>query len=279
MGAKCVHEQCPKNNFSLAYTIEAGSDPGKRSKYNEDRVFAASSRGDTTSPYGLFVVADGMGGYSDGQVASFSAIQAIVDSLWTKLGNFNKLPDKTCTMLLAEAVQKANAAVHQQNIDLESRVGAHMMEDMSLSTTLTAAMLIGSTTYIANVGDCRAYRYRAKERLEKITTDHLLVARWIEEGTLTPEAIYTHPHRNILYRALPSLPQVEVDLFAVPLQPGDVLLLCSRNLWSVVHDREMEEVIRSAPVNPSRVASELVQSALDRSGRDNISAIVVSIRE
>jgi serine/threonine protein phosphatase PrpC len=204
----------------------------------------------------------------------------MVDSLWPKRGRFNILQPEACTILLAEAVQKANEAVNQQNIDLESRIGTHMMEDVGgLSTTLTAAMLVGSTAYVANIGDCRTYLYRAKAGLEKVTTDHSVVARLIEEGVLTPEEVYTHPIRNQVYRTLSNQPQVEVDLFTVPLQSGDVVVLCSRSLWNVVRDPEIENVIRSAPDDPSHVASILIQTTLDRSSRDNVSVIVVSMLE
>jgi serine/threonine protein phosphatase PrpC len=268
---------------SLTYAVGAGSDPGKRRKRNEESICAASSREKTplaALPFGLFVVADGMGGYYDGQEASCSAIQAMIDALWSKIGSFSTIGPEACTILLAEAVQKANEAVNQQNSNLESRIGAPMMEDDGgLCTTLTAAMLVGSTASIANVGDCRTYLYRAKEGLEKVTTDHLVVARLIEEGVLTPEEVYTHPKRNQVYRALYNQPRVEVDLFTVPLQPGDVILLCSMSLWNVVRDSQIEDIIRSAPSDPSQVTSVLIQTALDRSGRDNVSVIVVSMVE
>ena len=154
------------------------------------------------------------------------------------------------------------------------------MEDCGgLYTTLTVAMLIGSTAYVANVGDCRTYLYRAKQGLRKVTTDHLWVARWIEDGTLTPEDLYIHTKRNQLYRALFTHPQAEVDLFTVPLQSGDVVLLCSAGLWREVRDPKIEEIIRSAPSDLSQVASVLIQTALDGGGKDNVSVIVISILE
>jgi serine/threonine protein phosphatase PrpC len=231
-------------------------------------------------PFGLFVVADGMGGHYDGQEASCDAVQAMVDFLLPKLGSFNSLQPEACTSLLASAVQKANEAVYQKNVDLNNRSRGRTPEvEPRVSTTLTAAMLVGSTAYVANIGDCRTYLYRAKEGLWKVTTDHLWVARWIEDGTLNPEDLYTHTKSNQLYRALFTHPQAEVDLFTVPLQPGDVILLCSPGLWRKVRDSEIEEVIRSAPSDPSQVAEVLIQTALDRRGWDNVSVIVVSMLE
>ncbi len=143
---------------SLAYAVGAGSDPGKRRKHNEDSILAVSSRGNTplsALPFGLFVVADGIGGHDDGQEASCCAIQAMVDSLLPKLGRFNTLQPEACTARLSEAVQKANEAVYQQNIDLRSRDrkrGLRTERVGRVFTTLTAAMLVGSI----------AYRYQVK---------------------------------------------------------------------------------------------------------------------
>jgi serine/threonine protein phosphatase PrpC len=231
-------------------------------------------------PCGLFVVADGLGGYHDGQEASCGAIQALVDSLWPKLASFNMLEPEACTVLLAEAVQQANEAVSQQNIDLESRIGTQRMEDEGgLDTTLTAAMLIGSTAYVANVGDCRTYLYRASEGLKKVTTDHLWVARQIEAGLLEPDALYTHGYRCVTERALGGKPPVEVDLFTVRLHPGDTLLLCSDGLWRAVRDPKIKDVLGHVPLDPSQAAEALIQSALDGGGPDNVSVIVISMLE
>jgi serine/threonine protein phosphatase PrpC len=265
----------------LAYVVGAGSDIGKKRWSNEDSLFAVSRSGNTplaAAPYGLFVVADGMGGYQDGQEASSGAIQAIVDFLWSKIEQGSTLQPEACTALLAEAVQKANEAVNQQNIDLERRIGSHRMEDDGgLCTTLTAAMLVGSTAYIANVGDCRAYLYRVKAGLKKITTDHLLITRLVQERIFKPDDLYTHPHRYILERALGSQSSVGVDLFTMQLLPGDALLLCSGGLWKMVRDFRIAYVLRHILPDPSQTAKSLIQSALDAGGWDNVSVIVISM--
>ncbi|GHO97157.1 hypothetical protein KSF_072050 [Reticulibacter mediterranei] len=268
---------------SLTYTVGAGSDIGKKRWSNEDSLFAVSRSGNTplaASSYGLFVVADGLGGYNDGQEASRGAIQAIVDFLWPKIKQGSTLQPEAYAALLAEAVQKANEAVNQQNIDLESRIGVHRMEDDGgLCTTLVAAMLVGSMAYIANVGDCRAYFYRVKAGLEKITTDHLLIPCLVEEGVIKPDDRYTPAHHYVLGRALGSQEPVEVDLFTVQLLPGDTLLLCSGGLWRVVRDFRIAYVLRHILPDPSQAAKSLIRSALDAGGRDNVSAIVVSVLE
>jgi serine/threonine protein phosphatase PrpC len=271
---------------SLIYAVGAGSVCGKKSwsirPSNEDSFYAVSSSRNTplsVSPSGLFIVADGQGAYADGQEASRGAIQAMVDTIMPELATSSSMPPpEVCTALLAKAVQKANEAVNQKNIYLNGgRPGPY--DEVGVSTTLTAAMLVGSTAYVANVGACRTYLYRAEEGLKQVTTDHRVVFRVIKDGILPPEALHTWVHRYMVDRALYNQPQVEVDLFTVPLQPGDVILLCSGGLWKEIGDSEIEAVIRSAPINPSLMAWILIQIALDRDARDDVSVIVVSVLE
>lgn len=140
-------------------------------------------------------------------------------------------------------------------------------------------MVIGSTAYIANIGNSRTYLYHESDGLKKITNDHSAVAFLIEKGVLTPEDLYTHRARNVIKRALFNESSVEVDLFTVPLQSGDALLLCSYGLWMTVHDPEIENVLSHVIPDSSRATEMLIQAALDGNSRDNISAIVVSILE
>lgn len=262
---------------SLAYVVGVGSDLGKQKKLNEDSLFAAQSIGDRdTLPlsFGLFVLADGMGAYADGQDASSSAIQTMVDFIWPQVVRSTTFRPEGWVTLLAEAVQLANEVVYQQNIPLQARD-----VDFSVMTTVTAAMVVGSTAYVANVGDSRTYLYRASEGLKKVTTDHLWVARQIEAGILKPDDLYTHPHRNVIERVLGWKLPVEVDLFTVQLHPGDTVLLCSDGLWNMVRDSKIEDILCHTLPDPSQAAEALIQSALNGGGKDNVSVIVVSMLE
>src|SRR5262249_10953033 len=155
----------------------------------------------------------------------------------------------------------ANRAIYQRN---------HTMPDM-MGTTITAALVVDSTAYVINVGDSRTYLYCVAEGLEQITRDHSTVARLVEEGEIEPDEIYTHPQRNQIYRCLGEDATIPMDTFVVPLQPDDILLLCSDGLWEMVRDPIMEKIIDSSSHVPAQISNMLVQAALNQGGADNIS--------
>lgn len=144
-----------------------------------------------------------------------------------------------------------------------------------MGTTLTAALVFGSSVQVVNVGDSRVYLYRPASGLMQITRDHSIVARLVEKGIITSDTIYTHPRRNQIYRCLGENPTVELDSFSVTLQTDNVLLLCSDGLWEMVHDDEIEEIIRSSAPEGAQISETLLRRALEHGGEDNISIIAV----
>jgi serine/threonine protein phosphatase PrpC len=257
----------------LSLVVGTRSNPGIKRQHrpNEDSLFAAQGERTLNSnpdQFGLFVVADGMGGHANGQDASRLAIQTIVDRLMPKLSSSEHFTDEAYMQMLVEGVQEANQAVHQRNLEHKADMG----------TTMTATLIVGTTAFVTNVGDSRTYLYREPEGLKKVTNDHSVVASLVEAGIIKPDDIYTHPKRNQIYRSLGEKPVIDVDSFKVPLQPGDKLLLCSDGLWDMVRDPIIQNVLRSVP-DPSQTGNALIKAALDGGGEDNVSVIVISVTE
>ena len=204
----------------------------------------------------LWAVADGMGGARAGEVASGLAVEALVEAL----GEGGTL---------ADAVQAANERVYRQAGSDRAKSG--------MGTTLTAVRQRDDGLDVAHVGDSRLYRLRDGV-LEQLTDDHSLVGEMVREGHLTPEAAQRHPQRSILSRALGTEPVVEVDAFAAEVHAGDVLLLCSDGLYSMVEETTMGAVLEAID-DPLRAARQLVREAKNEGGHDNITVIVVRFDE
>ncbi len=218
-------------------------------------------------PFGLFAVADGMGGHSFGREASQIAARSMMQSVLPQIMASSELHDEGCIEFLLNGVALANANICRYSTDKQCDMG----------TTLTAALLLNNKAYIINVGDSRTYLLRAREELTKVTQDHSLVARLVAAGTITPDEVYTHPERNKVYRCVGTNNGVEVDWFTVDIQPGDQLLLCSDGLWEMVRDPEIERILRYS-MDVHSVSEQLVEAALRGGGSDNITAVVVQVQ-
>jgi len=220
-------------------------------------------------PIGLYIVADGMGGYEGGEVASSLAVRTLAEMVAQKLllpvleEEILAYTEEAINALLVDAVQLANSRVYQLARARGSNIG----------TTLTAALLVGETVHVANVGDSRAY-FLNENGFSPITTDHSLVARLVAAGEITPDEVYTHPRRNEIFRFIGDQAEVDVDTFTRKFTPGSSLLLCSDGLWEMVRDQQIEEVLASAD-HPQATCDELVRTANENGGDDNITVIVV----
>lgn len=265
-------QQTHRRNLSLA--VGTRSDPGIKRKHkpNEDSLFAmqgARTHNSQPQQFGLFVVADGMGGHANGQDASRLAIQTMIDYMLPRISSSETLHDEAFKTLLGEGVQQANLAVNSRNVEAHADMG----------TTMTTALVVGVTAYVANVGDSRTYFYRDGQGLSRVTNDHSVVASLVEAGIIKPDDIYTHPKRNQIYRSLGEKPVVEVDTFQVDLQPGDKLLLCSDGLWDMVRDPVIQQVLGKPSSDPNKTGQELIKAALQGGGEDNVTVIVVQLAE
>jgi serine/threonine protein phosphatase PrpC len=167
--------------------------------------------------------------------------------------------------ILVNAVKQANSLL------VQTRKSATVGNDRG--TTLTAALITGSSAIVVNVGDSRTYLYR-NGQLQQITKDHSLVASLVSAGLITPEAARSHPQRNQVYRTLGDKEDLEIDAFPQVLSAGDLLLLCSDGLWEMVRDEAIQAILEQAP-SPQSACDALIQAALQAGGEDNVSAIVV----
>jgi len=259
---------------SVTLIVGRRSDVGQQRQINEDslltleleRVQQSESR-----PAGLYVVADGMGGHSAGELASALASTVLGRTVLAKMmlpgldEAAQAKPDYSA--LLKEACLEANRAVY----DLARKTGNDM------GTTLVAALVVGSEVYVANIGDSRAYRVNT-HTIQRITTDHSLVERLIATGQISKEEARTHPQRNLIYRTVGDRPQVEVDVFQQSLRQGDWLVLCTDGLHGLVEDHRIQQVVTTSP-HPQAAAEELIRLANAAGGDDNITVIVVKAEE
>jgi len=227
------------------------SDTGLARRANEDNFFARSP---------LFVVADGMGGAQAGEVASRVAADAFLHGL----------PEGgTTEQRLATRVLEANSRIHTLAQEDRERAG--------MGTTLTAAYLDGEEIVVAHVGDSRAYLWRDGE-LTRLTRDHSLVDELVRRGKLTEEEAAEHPQRSIITRALGPEPDVEVDTRTYRGQDGDVLLLCSDGLTSMISEQLIAGILRGAD-GIEAAGRELVDAANAAGGRDNITVVLFRLEE
>jgi serine/threonine protein phosphatase PrpC len=229
----------------------AGStDAGRKRRRNEDAFVRDPP---------LFAVADGMGGAQAGEVASRLAAAAFRE--------FHEADELDPEERLVAIIQEANRRIFER-----ARSDA---EASGMGTTITAALVSGSGVAVGHVGDSRAYRLR-EGRLEQLTEDHSLVADLVRSGRLTPEEADTHPQRSVITRALGTDSEVDVDTFTVEAAPGDVFLLCSDGLTTMVDDEEVSQTVASADTL-DQAAKGLVKAANRAGGEDNITVVLFEV--
>jgi serine/threonine protein phosphatase PrpC len=227
------------------------TDTGRQRRDNEDSAFARAP---------VFVVADGMGGAQAGEVASRIAVEAFEQGL----------PDSgSPEERLATRVREANAQIYERSRADRGRAG--------MGTTLTAAYVDDTHVAIAHVGDSRAYLFR-DGTLQRLTQDHSLVDELVRRGKLTEEQAAEHPQRSIITRALGPEPDVEVDTWTYPARAGDVVLLCSDGLTSMISEERVKATLVEHD-NLDEAGDALIREANEAGGRDNITVVLFRLEE
>ena len=250
-----------------ALEIVSQSNPGMIRSHNEDSVtFDASS--------GLVVLADGMGGYNAGEVASGIAVSVISTELRHQLQSVK--PEKKAAandedlgvVLLRENVQKANSSIYH--------AAASQPQYSGMGTTVVAGLFYDDRVAVAHVGDSRMYRLRG-DSFESITRDHSLLQEQIDSGMISKEDARTSKNKNLVTRAVGIDEVVDAEVHVYDVQVGDIYLFCSDGLNDMVEDEEIGSVLQMLKANLSLASMELIQMANDNGGRDNVSVILVKV--
>jgi serine/threonine protein phosphatase PrpC len=256
----------------MRLTLGQKSDTGQVRELDEDSLFVltmSSTYESVTHQLGLFVVADGMGGHEGGEMASRLAIQSLAQALLYDVFSSelegNSLSADAMLNHMESAMRAANDRVYLERQKRENDMG----------TTLTVALVVDWTLYLAHVGDCRAYVW-GQDGLQQLTTDHSIVAGMVAAGTIGPEEIYDHPQRSVIYRSVGDRPTVEVDLSTIALNPDERLVLCCDGLWEMIRNKGIEDILLRES-DPQTACDMMVEQANLAGGSDNISVIIVQL--
>lgn len=264
--------EAESSNSSRLVIIESHAEVsiGKVRKQNEDTIFAMHTRSLSHKlqvSYGLFVVADGMGGHDNGEVASSTAVAAVVkviqEQLFARIQHSSSLPT---TQEVEDTLKSAAQSAQEAVLSVVPGGG----------TTLSAALVINNMLHFAHVGDSRIYLYSPQEGLKTLTKDHTVVRRLVDLGQISADEASSNPLRNQLFRAVGQGEGFKVDLGLRELRDPCTLLLCSDGLWGLVPEETLLKTLekgQSAQVS----AQSLLNAANKAGGSDNISVIIVKI--
>jgi protein phosphatase len=255
-------------DLSQVLEIATCTDPGMVRSHNEDSVAADAA-------HGLAVLADGMGGYNAGEVASGMATTVItteIQQLLAKVKPYDVDPVSNKIIageLVREQVMKANATIYHAAQSQPQYAG--------MGTTLVVCLFYDNKALVAHLGDSRLYRMR-DGALKQITRDHSLLQEQIDSGLITAEQAKQAQHKNLVTKALGIDPTVEPEIREYETRPGDIYLLCSDGLCDMVEDDDISMTLEALGANLKLAAQQLVQMANDNGGKDNVSVILVRVQ-
>lgn len=254
----------------MKISYKAISDVGRKRTANEDTYTADAD-------LNLFIVADGMGGHAAGEVASKVAVESIQDFIrYTNNDKEITWPyefDESLSMAgnrLKSAIQIAHAKVLE--------VTAQKKEFQGMATTVVSLLMDNGKAQVAHVGDSRAYLIR-EDKLIQLTSDHSWVNEQLRTGAITSQQARNHPYRNIVTRALGGPNPVDVDVSEEPMQDGDIILLCSDGLNTMLSDEQILETVRNNRDDLDKACQALISLANENGGEDNVTAILVKYNQ
>ncbi|WP_026487208.1 Stp1/IreP family PP2C-type Ser/Thr phosphatase [Caldanaerobius polysaccharolyticus] len=236
------------------------TDVGNTRENNEDGYYIKND-----DELKLFIVADGMGGHNAGEIASSLAIKSVADYFEE---NYKKINKRDCDIVnfIKEAIVQGNLEVFKRAMLNKSMNG--------MGTTLTLLLIENGKYFLGHIGDSRAYLVRDGE-IKQISNDHSLVAELIRQGSITENEARVHPQRNIITRALGTEDDIEIDIAFDHVNPGDIILLCTDGLTSMLTDQEILDIIYDK--EPEMACEELVKAANARGGYDNITVVITKV--
>jgi PPM family protein phosphatase len=254
----------------LRISADAQSDVGRKRKGNEDALCLNDEQR-------LYVVADGMGGHAAGEVASRVAVDAIAEFVELTGGNQEiTWPFGLDDTISYEGNRLKTAVRHANTRVIEATRESAEYEGMA--TTVAAVLVDGDIANLAHVGDSRIYLWNG-ESIEQLTRDHSWVNEQIENGAISPEQARSHPLRNVVTRALGGRADLVVDIQSRRMAPGDMLLLCSDGLTTMVPDDGIARILRESEGDVARATSALISEANERGGEDNITVVLLKFEE
>jgi protein phosphatase len=239
--------------------VFAKSDVGKIREMNQDCFYISKPEDEIQ----LYIIADGMGGYKGGEIASKLAVESTKNYI---ISNYESvlIEDKEEVLrLIKSAIEYANMVIFEKSKEVEE------LENMG--TTIDVCLILGNRVYIGHVGDSRVYRKR-KGFFRRLTTDHSYVQKLVSDGTITKEEANHHPKKNMLIKALGCSAYVEPDVMVKGFLKDDILLMCSDGLTNMVSEEEIASIIDS---NPDMACNNLILKALENGGYDNVTAIII----
>lgn len=239
--------------------IYAETDIGMVRKMNQDAYYISEEK----DSYKLCILADGMGGYTGGEVASRLACRATSKYIIEHFDETQEYTKEAIMQIIKDAMNYANSIVYEKSREIE--------ELDQMGTTLEICLIYNNRAFIGHIGDSRIYRIR-QDIMRKITVDHSYVQKLIKDGTITKEEAIHHPKKNMLMKALGCEEEIEPDVMVKGFNPGDIILICSDGLTNMIAEQEIYNII----INDIESASEnLIKKAKELGGTDNITVIII----